>query len=163
MVQRIRRPKFGPFFQMIAETRQGESLMSSQSVVDLMRRDAQADREWLQVIYLDPKNQVIHRGLEGFGTTDSSSVYPREIARRALAVGASAIIMVHNHPSGDPEPSLCDREVTRDMMWAMTTLQIKMLDHIIIGAKINGGQRFYSFADQGLMDDYELTNPMRRI
>jgi DNA repair protein RadC len=150
-------PNFGPFFQMIAEERPTEPISSAQAVFDLLKGDAQADREWLQALYLGPKNNVVHQGLEGVGTIDSSAVYPREIAKRALCVGASAVILAHNHPSGDPEPSLCDREVTRNVLFALRVLQIKLLDHIIIGARVNGVQRFYGFADQGLIDDYDMT------
>ena len=157
MLQKIRKPGFGPFFQMVAEARpEGAPLSSSQVVLELMGQDAQADREWLQVLYLNPKNYIIHRGLEGIGTIDSSAVYPREVAKRALAVGASGVVLVHNHPSGDPEPSLCDRELTRDVVFGLRFLQIKVLDHIIIGARINGVQAHFSFADQGLIDDYDI-------
>ena len=156
MLKRIRRPSFGPFFGMVEESRPECSLSSSSAVFDLLKGDAQADREWLQALYLDPKNHLIRQSLEGIGTIDSSAVYPREIAKHALMTSATTVILAHNHPSGDPEPSLCDREVTRDITFALRTLQIKLLDHIIIGAKINGSQQYFSFADQGLIDDYDL-------
>ena len=108
-------------------------------------------RERFKVIFLDPKNQVIEEKTLFEGTVDSSAVYPREVIGDALRYEASALIFAHNHPSGDPEPSLCDREVTRDLVFAARVVQIKVLDHIIVG-----NNRYFSFADQGLIDDYDL-------
>ena len=82
---------------------------------------------------------------------DSSAVYPREVIKDALRYEASALIFAHNHPSGDPDPSLCDKEITRDLVFAARIIQIKVLDHIIIG-----NNRYFSFADQGLIDEYDL-------
>jgi DNA repair protein RadC len=125
---------------------------SSQEVYDYLchaLRDIKTER--FKVIFLDPKNQVIEEKTLFEGTVDSSAVYPREVIRDALRYEASALIFAHNHPSGDPEPSLCDREVTRDLVFAARVVQIKVLDHIIIG-----NNRYFSFADQGLIDDYDL-------
>ena len=157
MMKRINAPTFGPIFTMVSEKRGvGQPFSSSCEVFDSLKADAQADREWLQVLYLDPKNNLIHQALEAVGSIDSAVIPHREIAKRALVVGASAVVLVHNHPSGDPEPSLCDRELTRDVIFALGVLGIKTLDHLVIGAKINGEQRYFSFADQGLIDDYDL-------
>jgi DNA repair protein RadC len=125
---------------------------SSQEVYDYLchaLRDVKTER--FKVIFLDPKNQVIEEKTLFEGTVDSSAVYPREVIRDALRYEASALIFAHNHPSGDPEPSLCDREVTRDLVFAARVVQVKVLDHIIIG-----NNRYFSFADQGLIDDYDL-------
>jgi DNA repair protein RadC len=125
---------------------------SSQEVYDYLchaLRDLRTER--FKVIFLDPKNQVIEEKTLFEGTVDSSAVYPREVIRDALRYEASALIFAHNHPSGDPEPSLCDREVTRDLVFAARVVQIKVLDHIVVGAN-----RYFSFADQGLIDDYDL-------
>ena len=124
---------------------------SSQEVYDYLchsLRDLKKER--FKVIFLDPKNQVIEEKTLFEGTVDSSAVYPREVIKDALRYEASALIFAHNHPSGDPEPSLCDREVTRDLVFAARVVQIKVLDHIIIG-----NNRYFSFADQGLIDDYD--------
>ncbi len=75
-------------------------------------------KEQFKVIFLDTKNQVIEEKTLFEGTVDSSAVYPREVIRDALRYEASSLIFVHNHPSGDPEPSLCDREITRDLVFA---------------------------------------------
>jgi DNA repair protein RadC len=108
-------------------------------------------KERFKAIFLDPKNQVIEEKTLFEGTVDSSAVYPREVIKDALRYEASALIFAHNHPSGDPEPSLCDKEITRDLVFAARVIQIKVLDHIIIG-----NNRYYSFADQGLIDEYDL-------
>lgn len=107
--------------------------------------------EHFKTIFLDPKNQVIEEKTLFEGTVDSSAVYPREVIKDALRYEASALIFAHNHPSGDPEPSLCDKEITRDLVFAARVIQLKVLDHIIIG-----NNRYFSFADQGLIDEYDL-------
>jgi len=125
---------------------------SSQEVFDYLYhalRDLK--REQFKAIFLDPKNQVIEEKTLFEGTVDSSAVYPREVIKDALRYEASALIFAHNHPSGDPEPSLCDKEITRDLVFAARVIQIKVLDHIIIG-----NNRYFSFADQGLIDEYDL-------
>ncbi|HOI45954.1 MAG TPA: DNA repair protein RadC [Candidatus Aminicenantes bacterium] len=108
-------------------------------------------KELFKVIFLDTKNQVIEEKTLFEGTVDSSAVYPREIIKDALRYEASSLIFVHNHPSGDPDPSFCDREITRDLVFAALVMQIKVLDHIIIG-----DDRYFSFADHGLVEDYAL-------
>lgn len=109
-------------------------------------------KEQFKVIFLDTKNQIIEEKTLFEGTVDSSAVYPREVIRDALSCEASSLIFVHNHPSGDPEPSLCDREITRDLVFAAGVMQIKVLDHIVIG-----NNRYYSFADRGLIEEYSRT------
>jgi DNA repair protein RadC len=80
-----------------------------------------------------------------------SSVYPREIIKSAIKHNAVSLIFVHNHPSGRPEPSTSDKEITKDLIAASNTMQIKVLDHIIIG-----DNRYFSFADEGLIEEYNL-------
>jgi len=125
---------------------------SSREVFDYLYhalRDLRTER--FKTIFLDPKNQVIEEKTLFEGTVDSSAVYPREVIKDALRYEASALIFAHNHPSGDPEPSLCDKEITRDLVFAARVIQIRVLDHIIIG-----NDRYFSFADQGLIDAYDL-------
>jgi DNA repair protein RadC len=108
-------------------------------------------REIFKVLFLDAKNQILEEKTLFEGTVDSSAVYPREIIRDALRYEASALVFVHNHPSGDPEPSLCDKELTRDLVFAARVMQIKILDHIVIGNNC-----YFSFADHGLIEEYEF-------
>ena len=108
-------------------------------------------RESFKVLFLDAKNQILEEKTLFEGTVDSSAVYPREIIKDALRYDASSLIFVHNHPSGDPEPSPCDKEITRDLVFAARVMQLKVLDHIIIGNNC-----FFSFADHGLIEEYEF-------
>ncbi len=131
-----------------------EAVCSSTEAVDRLRATiGRADRECFVVLHMDPKNQIIAAELLSVGDVDSAAVYPRQVMKSALLNNSSALIFGHNHPSGDPEPSLCDRELTRDLVFAARVLQVKVLDHIIIGPD---SRRYFSFADQGLIDDYDL-------
>ena len=85
------------------------------------------------MIFLDRKNQLILDEIMGRGTVDHAPVYPREIARRALELQASSLILVHNHPSGDPKPSRADIEITRDIIDALQPFDISVHDHLIVG------------------------------
>lgn len=125
---------------------------SSKEVFDYLYhvlRDSK--REKFKVLFLDAKNQIIEEKTFFEGTVDSSVVYPREIMKSALKFDASSTIFVHNHPSGDPEPSENDKEITKELVFAAKILQMKVLDHIIIG-----NNRYFSFADKGLIEDYEF-------
>jgi len=90
--------------------------------------------EQARVLFLDRKNKLIADEIVGRGTVDHAPVYPREIARRALELSASAIILVHNHPSGDPTPSRADIDLTREIERALAPLDIKVHDHLVVGA-----------------------------
>ena len=102
--------------------------------------------EMLHVLFLDRKNRLIADDRMHRGTVDQTAAYPREIAKRALEYAASALILVHNHPSGDPEPSQADIEVTRDIVLAAHTLGLAVHDHLIVG---NG--LCFSFRQRGLL------------
>jgi DNA repair protein RadC len=90
-------------------------------------------REQFRVIFLDKKNQLIADEALGHGTVDHAPVYPREVMRRALELSASSLILVHNHPSGDPTPSSADIEMTRQIIEAGKTLRIAVHDHLVVG------------------------------
>jgi len=85
------------------------------------------------VLFLDNKNQLILDEVMGQGTVDHAPVYPREVARRALEVSAAAVILVHNHPSGDPTPSRADIEMTKQVVEAGKALRIAVHDHLVVG------------------------------
>jgi len=106
--------------------------------------------ELFKVIYLNSQNQIIDIADLFEGTVNASSIYPREIMKVAIKHDAVSLIFVHNHPSGDPEPSKYDKDVTRDLVFAGNIMRIRVLDHIIIG-----NDRYYSFAAQGLIEEYE--------
>ncbi len=103
-------------------------------------------REQFRVLFLDKKNQLIADELMGQGTVDHAPVYPREIARRAIELSSSALILVHNHPSGDPTPSRADIDMTREIIDALAPFEISVHDHLI-AAK----QGVTSFKTQGLI------------
>nr|ALS91457.1 radc: DNA repair protein [uncultured bacterium] len=90
-------------------------------------------REQFRVAFLDKKNQLIADEMLGRGTVDHAPVYPREVARRALELSASAVILIHNHPSGDPTPSTADVEMTRQVVEALRALRIGVHDHLVVG------------------------------
>jgi DNA repair protein RadC len=91
--------------------------------------------EEFRVLFLDRKNMLIEDEVQGRGTVDHTPVYPREIVKRALELGASSLILVHNHPSGDPTPSRADIEMTREIAAAAKALRISVHDHLVIGRK----------------------------
>jgi DNA repair protein RadC len=94
---------------------------------------AHEPREQVRVLFLDKKNQLIADEVTGEGTVDHAPVYPRELMRRALELSASALILVHNHPSGDPTPSSADVEITRQIVEAGRALRIAVHDHLVVG------------------------------
>jgi DNA repair protein RadC len=109
-------------------------------------QDWTADREQFKVILLNAKNQVIDVESISEGTLNSALVHPREVFKPAIRRSAFALIVAHNHPSGDPSPSREDQEVTRRLLAAGETLGIQMLDHVIVG-----DGTYYSFREQGRM------------
>ncbi|MBN1272729.1 MAG: DNA repair protein RadC [Candidatus Aminicenantes bacterium] len=125
---------------------------SSREVFDYFYHSLRGQkREQFRALFLDVKNKILSEKTVFEGTVDSSAVYPREILKMALFFNASSLIFIHNHPSGDPEPSASDREITRDLVFAAHTVQISVLDHIIIG-----NDRYFSFADHGLIREYDI-------
>jgi DNA repair protein RadC len=108
-------------------------------------------KEKFKVLFLDAKNRILEEKTVFEGTVDSSVVYPREIMKEALRSNSSSLIFVHNHPSGDPEPSVSDREITKELVFAANIMQLKVLDHIIIGNNC-----YFSFADEGLLEEYDI-------
>ena len=147
----------GEFVVLKVSDSVGPLVCSAAAVADYLQADARAAREWFRVLYLNNKNKVILNKLEFIGTIDSSAVYPREIMVMALQCGASALILAHNHPSGDPAPSYCDREITKAIVFAAATMGIKVLDHVIIGASKAGDKvSFYSMADHDEIESYQM-------
>lgn len=94
---------------------------------------AHEPREQFRVLFLDKRNQLLRDEWRADGTVDHAPVYPREMVRRALELSASAIILVHNHPSGDPTPSTVDIQTTKQVVAAAAALGIQVHDHLVIG------------------------------
>ena len=99
------------------------------------------------MILLNTQNEVLRHHQVTRGTLDASLVHPREVFRTAITEAAASIILVHNHPSGDPTPSAEDRAVTRQLRGAGSIIGIEVLDHVIIGDK-----RYISLAECGMME-----------
>ena len=124
---------------------------SSQDVVEYLSysmRDLK--KETCKAIYLNNRNQIIDVVDLFEGSLDSIPINPREIIESVLKLNATALIFVHNHPSGNPQSSKSDKELTRDLVFMGMILQIRVLDHIIIG-----NDRYFSFADEGLIKKYK--------
>ena len=113
----------------------GRPVLSSwQALLDYCRAAmAYETTEQFRVFFLDRKNTLIRDELLNKGTVDHTPVYPREIVKRALELGATAIIMVHNHPSGDPQPSKADIDMTNEVKEAAAKLGIVLHDHLVVG------------------------------
>lgn len=110
-------------------------LASWQALLDYLRADmAFLAVERVRVLYLDSKNMLIRDEVMSEGTIDQAAVYIREVMKRAMALGSANLILVHNHPSGDPTPSRADIQLTRDIVTAGRPLGIAVHDHVIIGA-----------------------------
>jgi DNA repair protein RadC len=111
-----------------------KSLSSFTAVMDYCRTAmAFAEREEFRILFLDKRNGLIADEVQGVGTVDHTPVYPREIVRRALELGASALILAHNHPSGDPTPSAADIQMTKDIIAIAQPFGIVVHDHLIVG------------------------------
>jgi DNA repair protein RadC len=109
-------------------------LSSWATVLDYCRSaQAFADREQFRVLFLDKRNQLIADELQQTGTVDHTPVYPREVVKRALELSATAVVLVHNHPSGDPTPSRADVAMTQQIIAVASPLGIAVHDHIIVG------------------------------
>jgi DNA repair protein RadC len=110
------------------------ALSSSASVLDYCRSaQAFAEREEFRILFLDKRNQLIADEVQQTGTVDHTPVYPREVVKRALELSATAIILVHNHPSGDPTPSHADIQMTKQIVAVAGPLGIAVHDHLIVG------------------------------
>lgn len=119
---------------MRSEIRGREVLSSWQQVLDYCKAAmAYEEREQFRILFLDKKNVLIADEVQQVGTVDHTMAYPREVLRRALTLSATAVILAHNHPSGDPTPSRADIEMTKAIMEALKPSGITVHDHLIIG------------------------------
>jgi DNA repair protein RadC len=127
--------------------KRGDVLSSPETVLKFVRvRLSGMTNEAFMVIYMNVKNEVIDYSILHEGTIDNVAVYPRRIIESALSRHASGVILVHNHPSGNPTPSREDKALTRDIADAAITLDIRVLDHIIVGK-----DGYFSFLENDLI------------
>ncbi len=121
--------------RMLRDKVKKQPVLSSWSAVLDYCRTAQAfaDREQFRILFLDKRNQLIADEVQQTGTVDHTPVYPREVVKRALELSATAIVLVHNHPSGDATPSRADVDMTKQIVDVARNLGIEVHDHIIVG------------------------------
>lgn len=135
---------------MTVKEPKGDRITTPQAVYDALHDAALMAQEAFIVLTLDAKNNLIDRHLVTLGLLDASLVHPREVFRVAITDGAAAMILSHNHPSGDPTPSAEDIRITRQLVEAGRIVDIKVLDHIILGrGEVNP---FLSMREAGLVD-----------
>jgi DNA repair protein RadC len=116
------------------EVNSRNALSSWNEVIDYCRSSmAFSDKEQFRLLFLDKRNQLIADEVQQTGTVDHTPVYPREVIKRALELSATALILVHNHPSGDPSPSQADIQMTKAIIDIAKPLGIAVHDHIIVG------------------------------
>jgi len=116
------------------EVKRRAVLSSWSAVLDYCRAAmAFADKEQFRILFLDKRNQLIADEVQQTGTIDHTPVYPREVVKRALELSATAVVLVHNHPSGDPTPSRADIEMTKQIIEVAKPLGIAVHDHVIVG------------------------------
>jgi DNA repair protein RadC len=128
------------FAKVLARNRR--AMGSWTEVIDYCRTAmAYEDREEFRILFLDKKNGLIADESQGIGTIDHTPVYPREVVKRALELAATAVILVHNHPSGDPTPSSQDVRMTLEIISIAAPLGVKVHDHIIVGRQGHASMR----------------------
>lgn len=138
--------------RLARETLAKQKIDSPELVNELVGREMRMLRkEAMRVILLDTRYHLIRVEDVSSGTLNESIAHPREIFRPAVIASAYAVIVVHNHPSGDPSPSQADHSLTRRLAEAAELMQIKLLDHIIIGAQSNNSPGYFSFKEAGVL------------
>ncbi len=134
------------------------AVSSSKEVYDWLRPEMQGlTKEVFKVLLLNSNNEVLETATTSEGTVTESPVYFRELVNLANRHRASALIVAHNHPSGNPRPSSTDKTLTEELVIMGRLLKIRVLDHLIIG-----DNRYFSFADEGLIDQYGAASEKRR-
>src|SRR3979409_567667 len=108
-------------------------------------------KDCVRVVLLDTRYHLLRIEEVSLGSINESIAHPRDVFRPAIMSSAYAVIVVHNHPSGDPSPSQSDHSLTRRLSEAAELLQIRLLDHIIIGAPAEGRQPYFSFKEAGVL------------
>lgn len=143
---------FGLASRLARETLTRQRLDTPELIHDLLGAEMRAlTKESLRVVLLDTKFLLMRIEEISLGSLNESIAHPREIFRPAIAYSAYGVILVHNHPSGDPSPSNADLRLTRKLKEAAELLEIQFLDHVIIGSADNGRRPYFSFREASLM------------
>ena len=139
----------GKFATMVKENIKGQAVENSKELFNIMKplTAQKQDVEQFWVLYLDAQNHIIEISKMFTGSITSAGVYPREVVKKVLSAQAAAVILCHNHPSGDPGPSPEDLSLTFQLLIALSSIGVTIHEHLIVG----DGGRFYSMADQGNM------------
>jgi len=141
--------KSGRFARMVKEESKGRELGGPHEVFNIIKPIFAENRdvERMYGIFLDTTNRILAIEKLFTGSLTSASVYPREIVKKVLSFKAGAVVITHNHPSGDTQPSVEDKQITKKVAMALATIDVCLHDHIIVG------ENYYSFSEQGLMKD----------
>jgi DNA repair protein RadC len=143
---------FGLGQRLANERLSRQKLDSPELIYDLIAPEMRTlHKESLRVILLDTRYHLLRMEEVSRGSVNESIAHPRDVFRPAVISSAYAVIVVHNHPSGDPSPSQSDHSLTRRLVEAAELLQIKLLDHIIIGAPAEGRPPYFSFKEAGIL------------
>ncbi len=139
--------KSGKFISMVRESSRGKSLCSSVEAYNILKPlfADEDDIEKMFFIFMNQRNEILTVESLFKGSIAMSAVYPREIVKRIIQLKANAFVMAHNHPSGNPSPSIEDKAITFRTMIAMTSIDVGFHDHLIIG------DSFFSMADEGII------------
>ena len=149
--------KSGEFASMVKESSKGKTLFSPKDVFNVMKPifAEKDDVESMYCVFLNTKNRVLAIEKMFEGTINHSIIYPREIMKLVLLLKATAVIMIHNHPTGDPEPSTDDKKITMKVGISLWSMDVKLHDHIIVG------DSYHSMADSGYIST--INTRMREI
>ncbi len=143
---------FGLGQRLARESLAREKIDTPEQVYALLGSEMRAlHKESLRIILLDTRYYLIRVEGVSLGSVNESIAHPRDVFRPALIYSAYAVVVVHNHPSGDPAPSQADHSLTRRLREAAELLQIKLLDHVIIGAPAEGRLPYFSFKEMGVL------------
>ena len=147
----------GKFAQMVQDEARGEELKNSREVYNVMKPlfAENHDVETAYCLFLDGRNRIVSIEKMFSGSISSAAIYPREIVKRVLALKACAVVMAHNHPSGSTDPSTEDRRITKMIAMALATIDVQLLDHIVIG------DGYTSMADRGFIT--AVTEEFKRL
>jgi DNA repair protein RadC len=139
----------GKFARMVFKESKGQYLKSSTEVFHVMKPIFAKldDVEQMYCIFMDNKNNIKSIDKVASGSLTSAAIYPRELIKLALKYKAGSVVISHNHPSGDPQPSREDRSLTLKLVFAFKAIDVNLLDHIIVG------ESYYSFTDNGIMEE----------